>query len=174
MLQYLIKKEDIIVKNITIVSLSDTYGKEVAEKFANSINYYFADAGGILSYNFVNDEMASTCGMDYFLNLKESSMQDISKYENTVTYMSAPMFLSIVDKEKYLASSILLYLYLPMDKFMTALYNDVKLEQSEREVEILQYDNRDALLKKYATHTVPNKTLGVKSAIKQINNIINI
>ena len=162
------------MKNITIVSLNDNYGREVAEKFAKEVSYYYADANGILSYNFVNDEMASTCGMDYFLNLKESSLQELGKYENTVTYMSASMFLSMVDKEQFLDNSVVIYLYLPMDKFMLSLYNDTKLSQSEREVEILQYDSRDSLLKKYSAHVVPNKTLGVKTAIKNLNNVLKI
>lgn len=162
------------MKNITLVSLNDNFGKLVAEKFAKEINYYFADAKAILSYNFVDDDVIKACGVDYFLDLKESTMQEVSHYENTVTYMSASMFLSIQDKDNFLKNTALVYLYLSMDKFMLSLYNDKKLTQSEREVEILQYDDRDAMLKKYATYTVPSKTLGTTSVIKCLAETLNL
>ena len=76
---------DIMVSNITIFGLNNTFAKEVGRFLSDELEMFFADVMELLKFDFINlVEAQNIVGKEYILKQERVKIKTLSSYENTI------------------------------------------------------------------------------------------
>lgn len=157
------------MKSITFICQDELFGKSVSQGVADALDMYFADASEIISYSLQNEnEIQKLCGLDYLYSLKEKCLNDMSEYENSIIFLNSLIYLGLKDKSGFLEKTDVFYIKIDKKMLEKVQKTQKNTEKEEKQLNLLQFENRDSLLKKYSKDVITLVNLGIKTAIKKI------
>ena len=149
--------------NLLVVSLSNTYTRQVGEALASFLEIFYVDLNDILEYNLVNSNMLESAGKQYFDMERQRVIKSVTEYNNSLVVANLELLLANGNLSCFKDNFFIVYLY--CDK--SQLESFEAKQQNRRN--LYAFDEEDKIIKRVADIVI-EADINSKNQVEMIKN----